>query len=105
MISNRFRYEPKTALQKVALRLKHPRQWRAKITPCVFDNESGVRLQLACDEEEVIRKLNVRAPGDKEWPASLATLDDVANAIMLRRLGYVSDWTRISSLEAGRRNP
>ena len=103
-MSNRFRYEPKTVLQKVALRLRHPRKWRAKITPCVFDNQTGTRVQLACDEEEVIRKLNVRVAGDKEWPAPLATLDDVANAIRLRRLGYVFDWARISSLEARRRN-
>ena len=61
-----FRYEPQTALQKVAMRLKHPRKWRTKITPCVFDNETGVRLKLACDEEEVIRRLNVCMPGDKE---------------------------------------
>ena len=57
-MSTRFRYEPKTPLQKLALRLKHPRKWRAKITPCVFDNESGHRFQLTCDEEEVIRKIN-----------------------------------------------
>ena len=103
-MSNRFRYEPKTVLQKAALRLKHPWRWRAKITPCVFDNESGHRFQLACDEDEVIRKLNVRMPGCKEWPAPLATLDDVAEAIRLRRLGYVFDWTRISSIETRRRN-
>ena len=104
-MSSRFRYEPKTPLQKVALRLKHPRKWRAKITPCIFDSESGHRFQLACDEEEVIQKLNVRMPGSNEWPAPLATLDDVAEAIRLRRLGYVFAWTRISNLEAGRRNP
>ena len=39
-MSDRFRYEPKTTLQKMAMRLKHPRQWRAKITPCVFDTDS-----------------------------------------------------------------
>ena len=103
-MSSRFRYEPKSTLVKVAMRLKHPRQWREKITPCVFDNESGARFQLACDEEEVVRRLNVRMPGDKEWPLSPATLDDVAEAIRLRRLGYVFDWTRISSLEPRRRN-
>ncbi len=102
-MSIRFRYEPQSTLQKVAMRLKHPRKWRTKITPCVFDNETGVRLKLACDEEEVIRRLNVRMPGDKEWPLSPTTLDDVAKAIMLRRLGYVFEWTRISSLEARRR--
>ena len=104
-MSTRFRYEPKSTFQKMALRLKHPRKWRAKITSCAFDSESGHRFQLACDEEEVIQKLNVRMPGSKDWPAPLATLDDVAEAIRLRRLGYVFAWTRISNLEAGRRNP
>jgi hypothetical protein len=61
-------------------------------------------LQLACDEEELIRRLDVSMPGDKEWPLSPATLDDVANAIMQRRLGYVFAWTRISSLDTPRRN-
>ena len=102
---NRFRYEPRTAVEKLALRLKHPRRWRSKITPSVFDNESGARVQLACDEEAVIRRLNVRIPGqEQEWPLSPTTLDDVANAILLRRLGYVFEWARISSLEARRRN-
>ena len=103
-MSTRFRYEPKTTFQKVTLRLKHPRKWRAKITACVFDIETGHRFQLTRDEDEVIRKLNVRMAGSKDWSAPLATLDDVAEAIKLRRLGYVFDWTRISSLEARRRD-
>lgn len=102
-MSSRFRYEPKTKFQKLATRLKHPRQWRAKITPCVFDNKTGARFQLACDEEQLVHRLNVRMPGDKEWPLSPATLDDVAEAVRLRRLGYVFDWTRISGLETRRR--
>jgi len=67
-MSDRFRYEPQTTFTKLVMRFKHPRQWRSKITPCVFDNESGTRLQLACDEEALIRRLNVRMPGEKkEW--------------------------------------
>lgn len=103
-MSNRFRYEPQTTLQKLAARFRHPRSWREKITPYVFDNESGIRLQLACDEEELIRRLDVSMPGDKEWPLSPTTLDDVANAVMQRRLGYVFAWTRICSLDTPRRN-
>ena len=70
----------------------------------MFDNESGIRFQLACDEDALIRRLNVRVPGKKEWPLSPTSLDDVANAIIRRRLGYVFEWTRISSLEAQARN-
>jgi hypothetical protein len=88
----------------LATRLRHPRQWRAKITPCVFDNESGARFQLACDEEQLVRRLNVRMPGDKEWPLSPVTLDDVAIAVMRRRAGYVFDWTRVASIETQRRS-
>jgi hypothetical protein len=98
-MSSRFRYEPKTIFQKLATRLKHPRQWRAKITPCIFDNASGARFQLACDD-----RLNVRMPGDKEWPLSPVTLDDVAIAVMRRRTGYVFDWTRVASIETQRRS-
>ncbi len=104
-MSDRFRYEPQTTFTKLVMRFKHPRRWRTKITPCVFDNESGTRLQLACDEEALIRRLNVRMPGEnKEWPVSPTTLDDVANAILLRRLGYVFEWVRISNLEVRPRN-
>ena len=70
------------------MRQKYPRQWRAKVTPGVFDNDSGVRFQLACDEEEVVRRLKVRMPGDKEWPLSPATLDDW----QLRSCGAASDF-------------
>ena len=55
-------------------------------------------------KEEVIRNLNVHMPGTKEWPASLATRDDVAEAVRLRRLGYVFDWTRIANLDVRRRH-
>jgi hypothetical protein len=60
---------------------------------------ADVALRACVDD----RRLNVRMPGNKEWPLSLATLDDVATAIMRRRLGYVFDWSRVSSLEARRR--
>lgn len=101
-MSNRFKFEPQSTLQKVAARFRHPRRWREKAASSIFDNESGMRLQLACDEEELIRRLNVRLPGENDWPLSPVSFDDVASAIIQRRLGYVFQWARISSLDAPR---
>ena len=67
-------------------------------------NESGGRFQLACDEEQWVIRLNVRMPGDQEWPLSPVTLEDVAIAVMRRRAGYVFDWTRVASIETQRRS-
>ncbi|KAB2939776.1 MAG: hypothetical protein K8F92_00785 [Hyphomicrobium sp.] len=101
-MSNRFKFEPQSTLQKVAARFRHPRRWREKAASSIFDNESGMRLQLACDEEELIRRLNVRLPGENDWPLCPVSFDDVASAIIQRRLGYVFQWARISSLDAPR---
>lgn len=98
-MGSRFRYEPQSTLQKLAARLRHPRRWREKTTPWFIDTKCGTRFQLACDEEAVIERLNVRTPGKSEWPASPVTLDEVANAVFLRRLGYAFDWSRIASLD------
>ena len=103
-MGNRFRFEPQSTLQKLAARFRHPMRWREKSTSWVFDNEGGARIQLTCEEEALIERLNVRMPGDKEWPLRPATLDDVANAIIRRRQGYVFDWTRIAALDTPKRD-
>jgi hypothetical protein len=99
-MSCRFKYEPRTTLQTLAARVRHPRKWREKSTPWIIDNEDGTRFQLTCDEEALIHRLNVRVPGKNEWPASPTTLDDVARAAFLRRLGYVFEWSKIANLYA-----
>lgn len=96
---SRYRYEPQGALRKLALGCRYPHRWREKAAPSIFDNETGARLQLTLEEEALIRRLNVRVPGKKEWPLSPVSLDEVASAIARRRLGYVFDWSRISALD------
>ena len=106
-MAGRFKFEPQSTLQKLAARVRHPTRWREKTTPWVSDLQGGTRFQLACDEEALIERLNVPTPGKSEWPASPVTLDEVAHAAYLRRLGYVFDWSRISSLDSSgtRRRP
>jgi hypothetical protein len=98
-MGSRFSYQSQGTLRKVALCLRYPHRWREKTAPWIFDNETGARLQLTCDEHALIRRLNVRLPGKKEWPLSPVSLDEVASAIVRRRLGYVFEWARISALE------
>ncbi len=98
-MASRFRFEPQSTLQKLVARVRHPTSWREKTTPWVSDTQGGTRFQLACDEAALIERLNVPTPGRSEWPASPVTLDEVANAAYLRRLGYVFDWSKISSLD------
>jgi hypothetical protein len=95
-MASRFRFEPQTTLQKLAARIRYPTRWREKTTPWVSDLQGGIRFQLTCDEAALIERLNVPTPGKSEWPASPVTLDEVANAAYLRRIGYVFDWSRIA---------
>ena len=98
-MGNRYKFEPQTTLQKLTARVRHPRRWREKTTPWISDMQGGTRFQLARDEEAVIERLNVPTAGRSEWPASPVSLDEVANAVYLRRMGYVFDWARIASLK------
>jgi hypothetical protein len=67
----------------------------------VFDNESGARFQLACDEDAVVRRLSVRMAKDTPPTELTAAFDHVAQAIVRRRLGYGFEWTRLAKLTDG----
>jgi hypothetical protein len=97
----RFKYEPPSAIRKLAITITHPYRWRAKVRPWVFDNESGARFQLAGDEDAVVRRLSVRMA--KGAPATQLTtaFDHVAQAIVQRRLGYGFEWTRLAKMTDG----
>ncbi len=97
----RFKYEPPSAFRKLAITITHPYRWRAKVRPWVFDNESGARFQLACDEDAVVRQLSVRMTKDTPATDLSAAFDRVAQAIVQRRLGYGFEWTRLSKLTDG----
>jgi hypothetical protein len=97
-MTGNFRYEAPTALQTLSNRILHPMTWRQKAAPWIADLKSGTRFQLTCDEAALVDTLNVPVPGKSEWPASPTTLDDVARAALLRRLGYVFEWEKIARL-------
>jgi hypothetical protein len=62
-MGNRFRFEPQSTLQKLAIGIRHPSRWREKTATWVFDREGGTRFQLARDEDELVRRL-AQAAGD-----------------------------------------
>lgn len=97
----RYKYEPPSAFRKLAITIAHPYRWRAKVRPWVFDNESGARFQLACDEDAVVRRLSVRMSKDTPPTELTAAFDHVAQAIVRRRLGYGFEWTRLTKMTDG----
>jgi hypothetical protein len=57
---SRFEFEAPTLFQKAILTLKAPHHWRSSLRPYVFDKQSGVRFQVAKDEEAVLKPLTSR---------------------------------------------
>jgi hypothetical protein len=88
-MGTRFHYEPQSTLQKFAARCKHPLGWREKVTPWVFDKDGGTRFQLTPEEEALVRELSLRLSGTQPIPRLEAALDEVANAVLRRRRGYI----------------
>ena len=93
-MSNRFTYEPPSALQILGTRFIYPLGWREKVMPWVTDNVSGSRFQLSRDEDALVRKLACRiSPQSPQHTAALETLGDT---IMRRRRGYVCEWDSVN---------
>ena len=68
--------------------------------PCVFDKQSGVRLQLTDDEHAALEPLIARmCDGHTPYEVSIA-FDLMADALYKRRLGYCFDWDRLASRTA-----
>jgi hypothetical protein len=93
---SRFEFEAPGLLQKAALTIKAPHRWRSEVRPWVFDKKSGVRFQLAKDEQAALKPVTSRMRnGSTSLPVTVA-FDQVADAIMNRRRGYCSEWTRLA---------
>jgi len=93
---SRFEYEVPSFVQKAAATLKAPHHWRSHRRPWVFDKKSGVRFQLAEDEEATLRPLTRRiANGSTPIPIAIA-FDCVASALLDRRRGYCFEWQRLA---------
>jgi hypothetical protein len=68
--------------------------------PCVFDKQSGVRLQLTADEQASLEPLIARmSDGNTPFEVSIA-FDLMAEALYKRRLGYCFEWDRLASRTA-----
>jgi hypothetical protein len=93
---SRFEYEAPDLLKKAALTFKAPHRWRSRVRPWVFDKESGVRFQLAEDENVALAPLTSRLRnGSTSLPVTVA-FNEAAAAIMDRRRGYCFEWERLA---------
>jgi len=93
---SRFEYEAPSFLQKATLTLTAPHRWRSRVRPWVFDKESGVRFQLARDEETTLQPLTRRITnGTTHVPIAVA-FDHAASALLDRRRGYCFEWQRLA---------
>ena len=95
-MANRFKFEPQTTLQKLTTSIRHPLRWRDKTAAWVQDTEGGTRFQLTRDEDDLVHALSAN---HKENPKLEATLDEVADAILWRRQGYVFRWEAVARSE------
>ena len=95
-MSSRFEYQPPRLLQEAKLVLTAPHRWKSAVRPWVFDKKSGVRFQLAKDEEVALRPLTCRLTnGTTPIPIAVA-FDHAASALLDRRLGYCCEWQRLA---------
>ena len=98
---SRFEYEAPGLIKKAALTLKAPHRWRSEVRPWVFDNKSGVRFQLAQDEQAALMPVTSRIRnGSTSLPVAVA-FDEAAEAIMNRRRGYCFEWNRLARRTPG----
>ncbi len=93
---SRFEYEVPSFLQKATLTLKAPHRWRSSARPWVFDKRSGVRFQLAEDEETALRPVTRRLRNRGTALPVIVAFDQVAEAMMDRRRGYCFEWNRLA---------
>jgi hypothetical protein len=103
-MTTRFKYEPTGLFRKAVLTLTSPRRWRSKTRPWIFDNVTGVRFQLAEDEDALLSRManHVTKASRTADPSVLGPgFDRIASAIMEKRRGYVSDWCRIARSTPG----
>jgi hypothetical protein len=100
-MASRFKFEPHTTLQKLSKGIRHPLQWRDKTTAWVQDTEGGTRFQLARDEDELVHALSANLRDNSKLEA---TLDEVADAILWRRHGYVFKWDGVAREQQGHKS-
>ena len=93
----RFQYESPGFIEKAAIRFQAPHRWRSGVRPWVFDKVSGVRFQLAQEEQAVLDQLTACLAKRSPAPHLDAAFDYVADAMVKRRVGYVYEWESLTS--------
>ena len=97
-MANRLKFEPHTTLQKLRTGIRHPLRCRDKTTAWVQDKAGGTRFQLTRDEDELVQGLSASLKDNSKLEA---TLDEVADAILWRRQGYVFKWDAVAREQLG----
>ncbi len=93
---SRFEYEAPGLLKKTLLAIKAPHRCRSSLRPWVFDKQSGVRFQLAKDEQVALEPLTSRLRNGSTPPEVMIAFDQAADAILDRRRGYCFKWNRLA---------
>jgi len=95
---SRFEYQAPGLLEKTLLIIKAPHRWPASARPWLFDKQSGVRFQLAKDEQAALRPLTAHLRN--ATPEVAIAFDQVGDAVLNRRRGYCFEWNRFSKQTA-----
>jgi hypothetical protein len=97
---SRFEYQAPGLLKTTFLIIKAPHRWPASTRPWLFDKRSGVRFQLAKDEQIALQPLTARLRNGGTSPEVAIAFDQAADAVLNRRRGYCFEWTRLSKYTA-----
>jgi hypothetical protein len=93
---SRFAYQAPGLLEKTLLLIKAPHRWPASARPWLFDKQSGVRFQLAKDEQVALQPLTAHLRNASTSPEVAIAFDQVGDAVLNRRRGYCFEWNRLS---------
>ena len=97
-MSLRWEYEARGFTEEA--RLEAPSHLRSPERPCIFDKESGVRLQLTERKQTALEPLIGRMSNGSTPTEVAIAFDLMADALYNRRLGYGFEWDRLASRTA-----
>ena len=98
-MSLRWEYEARGFSEK-SRGIKTALHWRSRVRPCIFDKNSGARLQLTEDEQAALKPLIARMSNGSTPTEVAIAFDLMADALYNRRLGYGFEWNRLASRTA-----
>src|SRR5262245_36715900 len=93
---SRFAYEVPSFVQKATATLTAPHRWRSHGKPSIFDRRTVILFRLSRDEEVALRPVTRRMTNGATPIPIVVAFDHAACALLDRRLGYSSEWERLS---------